>query len=217
MKVTGVKAAGVNNKEYAVYIDGVYAFDVNRKVAEDFNIIPGIILSQADIDKITRAQEFFRAYEHGLVLISYRKRSCQEVSMKLELKGFQEEMASEAVEALKKAGYLDDAEFALWWIESRRKGRPKGKIAVRNELKKRGVESSVIEKAFQMADERKPFDEIDMAFKAFESKAEGYRKLPYKTARRRISALLKRRGFSWDTVNTVLKRFFDENGGSIMR
>lgn len=209
MKITAIEPKKLRKDIYTIYIDDKVAFDVHIKVISDMKIEVGQILNQNRIDDIVSAEDYFKALDYSYLLLSYRKRSVREVRDKLIAKNYSDKVSDEVLNALVETGHLDDLEFCLWWIKQRRKSRPKGDIAIYSELKNKGVDTITIEDAFEKLDIDSIHDEVALAFKACGSMLHKYRHLPYPTARRRLTALLKSRGFSWEATNIVIKEYFE--------
>ena len=205
MKVTSIQQHKIRQDIYSIYLDDSFAFDIHYRILLDFNIEIGQILNQSEIDNISSADEYYRALDYANLLLSYRKRSAKEMFDRIVFKGYCDETASKVVEVLKDLGYINDREFARWWINSRRRNRPKGIPALKLELKNKGISADIIEDVLT----KEPFDEYELAWKSCGSMLDKYRKLPPNVARQRLTALLKSRGFNWDTVNKVVKEFFD--------
>lgn len=77
--------------------------------------------------------------------LEVRPRSVSEVRRRLLTAGFAEELVEAAIGRLLEVGYLDDLAFARAWVASRDRARPRGAVALRRELRLRGVDEAVIE------------------------------------------------------------------------
>lgn len=74
-----------------------------------------------------------------------RPRSVAEVRRRLSGAGYRPELVQAAIERLVAIGYLDDAAFAQAWVESRDRAHPRGELALRRELRLKGIEPATIE------------------------------------------------------------------------
>ena len=89
-----------------------------------------------------------------------RARSVTETRRRLSDAGYRPELIDGAIARLLAIGLLDDEAFARHWVESRDRARPRGEIALKRELRLRGVEPGVIAAAIQerqAADADEPF------------------------------------------------------------
>ena len=133
--------------------------------------------------------------------LSLRPRSEKEVADYLKKREISPSDFEKIFKILKEQKLVDDWEFAKWWLEQRETFKPKGKIALKAELKQKGIAEEIIEKALAQIDEE------SLAKEALVKKAKNYRKLPPEEFFRKISQFLSYRGFSWQTIEKVAKKF----------
>ncbi|TSC54136.1 MAG: regulatory protein, partial [Microgenomates group bacterium LiPW_16] len=100
---------------------------------------------------------------------------------------------------LQSLNYINDEEFARWWIEQRATFRPRGKMALRVELRQKGVEKEISDKVVS-----EKVDELSLAKKAVAKKLKIYQNLPSQEFCQKMTAFLARRGFSWETIKEVV-------------
>ncbi len=77
--------------------------------------------------------------------LEVRSRSVAEVRRRLTTAGYQADLIDGAISRMTELGMLDDASFALAWVESRDRSRPRGERAIRVELAQKGLERTVID------------------------------------------------------------------------
>jgi regulatory protein len=179
-----------------VYVNGRFAFGLAAIVAVQLKV--GQALSDGDIARLGGRDEVEKAYERALNFLSYRPRSESEVRRNLRKKGLEEETIEAAVGRLLRAGLLDDAEFARYWVENRRQFNPRGGRALRHELRQRGVPEAIIDEAVM------DLDEEGAARTVAQSAAHRYQRLPSRDYRRRMGAYLARRGFSYAEIKPLI-------------
>ncbi len=80
-------------------------------------------------------------------LLSYKMYTCKEVYQKLIQKGVSEEVAELTVSEFCSAGILDDAEYARMYIHDAVCITMKGLYRIKQELIKKGIAASVVERA----------------------------------------------------------------------
>jgi SOS response regulatory protein OraA/RecX len=85
-------------------------------------------------------------------LLQARPRSVAEVRRRLSDAGYRAELVDGAIGRLTDLGMLDDAAFALGWVESRDRARPRGARALRDELRRKGVAAADVESALAARD-----------------------------------------------------------------
>jgi regulatory protein len=81
--------------------------------------------------------------EAAAAFLAVRPRSVAEVRRRLRHLGYPAGLGDEVVDRLVELGYLDDIAFARAWVESRDRARPRGILALRQELQRKGVSREV--------------------------------------------------------------------------
>lgn len=141
-----------------------------------------------------------------------RSRSVSEVRRRLTSAGYRVELVDAAIVRLGDLGMLDDEAFARAWVESRDRARPRGERAIRDELRRKGVEKAVVD---TVLDERRgpDGDEADAApdraaaERLLAKHARALERVPDPRQRRqRAYALLARNGFDPETCRDVAGR-----------
>ena len=117
--------------------------------------------------------------------LSFRPRSEKEIKDYLKKKKTPARFVQKIIDELKRQKLVDDLEFSRWWIEQRNTFRPKGKIALKIELRQKGVTREIMEEVIE-----EMVDEFALAKKVFQKK--------------KSPDFLARRGFSWSTIKKVL-------------
>jgi regulatory protein len=190
-----------------VYLDGQYAFALPDEVAARLHI--GQFLSDAEVAALEAEDTLQKAYDRAVRFLSYRPRSVAEVRQHLAHleAGYSAELIEAVIVRLTEQGYLNDEEFARYWVENRQRFRPKGSRALRQELRQRGLESDVIEMALANVDAE------EAAMQAARPRAERLAALAQAdpTAfRRKLSDFLLRRGFGYDVVEGIVDALLKE-------
>jgi regulatory protein len=147
-------------------------------------------------------QALLRAYNY----LSYRNRSVAEMERYLERKGFAPETVASVIERLVELHYLDDAHFAVSWVESRQRAGGRGPHLLRSELRQKGVARETADEA--IAD--LSADEGEQALDAGRKKAQTLRAADYAEFSRKLGSYLSRRGYSSEAVWEAVKRLWSE-------
>jgi regulatory protein len=74
-----------------------------------------------------------------------RSRSIAEVRRRLTGAGYRAGLVDGAISRLAELGVLDDEAFARGWVESRDRARPRGERALREELRLKGIDRTVVD------------------------------------------------------------------------
>lgn len=141
------------------------------------------------------------ARSYALRLLSYRSRSRKEMIEKLRLKGFEQEDINAVMEFLEKSNLINDAELATELLSYSSGSKPLGKNGIRMFMFKRGLDKALVEETLSG---HTPDMEERAAMEFAERKARVLSSYPPKVARRRLWAMLQRRGFSADVIRKAV-------------
>ncbi|OGH70990.1 MAG: hypothetical protein A2396_02760 [Candidatus Levybacteria bacterium RIFOXYB1_FULL_40_17] len=146
---------------------------------------------------------FERYHDLALRFLSYRPRSEKEVIDYLKKKRIHESIIDRIIKSLKEKKFLNDIEFAEWWIEQRTGSRPKSLRIIKLELRNKGIGRDIVdglsEKVDKNLDEKSALKLLDKHIKRFE-------KLSTKEVYRKLFQLLARRGFDFDLIKKVIDK-----------
>ncbi len=137
--------------------------------------------------------------------LSYRPRSEFEMGVWLERKGFGRRTIESTLLTLRAKGLLDDLAFARFWRESRESSSPRSRAALRSELRQKGIDPDVVAEALDGVDEEAT------AYRAVQKKAAKLATVDHDDFRTRLSAVLKRRGFSYEVTEHTVNRLWQES------
>jgi regulatory protein len=184
------------------------------------------------VARLQAGDEFQREYNRALNFLAVRPRSTAEVRERLRRKNVAPDMIDAVIARLRRAQYLDDAEFARYWISERARSSPRGARLLRGELRNKGVSPALIEEALATFEaeaaaeqaarqaaappDETEADEPDLiaggdsrelreALGLAQRKLRAYSSLDPVTFRRRMSGFLLRRGYGYDVVSRVVK------------
>ncbi len=153
--------------------------------------------------------------EAAAAFLAVRSRSVDETRKRLVHLGYPAALVEQVLERLVDIGYLDDEAFARAWVESRDRARPRGAVALRRELQRKGVPDDVIvgvlderaaaAAAASAADADAPGDpERAAAVSLIERRASTLRReADPRRRRQKAYALLARNGFAPDVCHEV--------------
>ena len=149
---------------------------------------------------MTPENEYNKALSSVLRYLTGKDHTEAETLRYLSKKGFSPASIESALNACKKRGYIDDRRFVSRWVESRSKNSSKSNMALHMELVAKGMPSNLIEGAIQA------LDETDAALIAAKKAAWRWKSLPWDEFSKKISASLSRKGFSFETIHSTLKK-----------
>ncbi len=203
-KITALKVQKRNPNRVNVYLDGEFAFGVSRIVAAWLQV--GQELSDQKISSLQKEDAEEVAYQDALKVLSFRPRSIQEVQKKLKKNGFDDAIIQTVIERLKKNGLVEDASFAQAWIENRTVFHPRGRKLIAMELRQKGVSDEVVQDALAAG----AVDDETLAYQSAIQYTRRLNGLDWPEFRKKLSAYLLRRGFSYATVSPLVRQVWEE-------
>jgi regulatory protein len=121
-------------------------------------------------------------------------------------RGFRKEAVDYAIGRMRDLGYLDDAAFARFWVESRQSSTPRSKRALSFELSQRGVSREQVERVLEDR------SDADAAYAAAQRRLRSLHGLDYVTFERRLGSFLNSRGFAYGVARSTIQRCWAELG-----
>ena len=188
----------------SIFLDGEFFCGVGEELAVKFHLESGMEIDEDELKKLLYEEEFSKAKNYVYGILARRMYTRKEIRGKLVDREYVDEIVQDVIATMERYGYVNDETYAEEWIRSRMKSKPKGKIALRQELARKGIDKSIIENALDEA-----FDdsrEDDMALELARQKARSYSKDEPAVARRKLQSFLLRRGFSYETVKDVIEQ-----------
>jgi regulatory protein len=196
--ITALVAQKRNQDRVNVYLDGKFAFGL--ATIEAIRLKRGQVLSDADIERLQAADDVEKAREKALRFLGNRPRSEWEVRQNLQKAGYGAGTIDRVLERLRGVGLVDDAAFVRYWLDNRAQFKPKGALALRQELRRKGVEREVIDAVLVESEHA----DDNAALRSALAKADRYRQLPRQEFAQKLGAYLARRGFDYETVREAV-------------
>lgn len=197
--VTAIEPQKKNAGRVSVFIDGDFGFGLEVDVLLEYPLAAGRDIDQETAEAIVLADARLRARRFSVAYLAHRARTVFEVRDALRKRGFAPDVAEQAVDRLCAMGYLDDADYALRYVESRSRAKGYGPVRIRRELQRRGVQAALIDRAVA------PFEASDSP--AEQALRQARLRLPKlrgetdaRKRRKKLSDFLLRRGFDFDTI-----------------
>ena len=202
-KITAIEAQKRNPNRVNIYLDDQYAFGLARIVAAWLQV--GQVLSDEKIAAMQEEDAREVALQKALHFLSYRARSLEEVRKNLEKHEIPEPVIQSTLERLQTTGLLNDHDFARTWVENRNTFRPRGRRALRMELRQKGLSESVIDATLQ-----ETTDEEELALQAAYKYLRKLQGLDWMDFRKKLGGFLSRRGFPYEVIATVTQQVWQQ-------
>jgi regulatory protein len=142
-------------------------------------------------------------YEEAVRFLASRPRSVGEIRRHLHGKRFDDDAIDGAIDKLRAQRYVDDLDFAKYWVEQRARFRPKGDRALVSELINKGVARETIDVALG---EMPAESESDRARRSIARQLIRWESLTLPERKRKIHAFLAQRGFGYEVIEEVIAR-----------
>lgn len=207
MKITGISAQTKNKNRVNVMVDGAYRFSLDIFQVGDLGIRVGKEYTDEELTGLETESQFGKVYARALEYCLMRPHSAKEVRDYLYRKtrdtrtktggvkkGVSPEITARAFDRLVEKGYINDENFARYWVENRNQTKGASRRKLTAELRSKGVEQGVIEKFLQRSS-RSDEDELQ---KVITKKSARY------PDRQKFMQYLLRQGFRYDDVKQAL-------------
>ncbi|HUP26983.1 MAG TPA: RecX family transcriptional regulator [Chloroflexia bacterium] len=227
--ITALNADPLDPNKVHVFVDGKHIIAVSLDVAAAEKLTVGQRCPPERLEVLHKAQEMNDIFERALNFLSYRPRSAREVEMRLRKKAYTPEQIDAVMVRLKRLGYVDDREFARFWVTNRMSFSPRGPRLLRSELRQKGVAQEVVDEILaesaenqvelrqqaedfaaardeSLTDEPVAGTDLANALALARKRMRLLSSLDPQTARRRLSSFLARRGYDYGTIDSTIKR-----------
>lgn len=166
----------------------------------------GATADEALLRALDEAEQRGRAHDVALRLLSTRARSEREMRTRLAMRGIGPEVAAEEIDRLRRAGLLDDQQFARASVEDRKRLAPRGRRMLRYELLGRGIAPESVDLVTY------DIDDEETAIELARGRARGSAIESYDRFLSRVGGFLQRRGFDHSVVAKALRTVWAEVG-----
>ncbi len=147
-------------------------------------------------------QESLSPMDHAMRYLTARDRTVSEMQTYLDNKDFGEADVDATIERLKDLGLLDDARYAVRFVETRLASKPVSRRHLWEQLKSHGLADEYINAAL---DTVAPEDEASNAQQVAEKYWRQFQSLDAEQRRDRVMKRLVSRGFSYDVSRKALE------------
>ncbi|WP_342598988.1 recombination regulator RecX [Psychrobacillus sp. FSL H8-0483] len=193
-----------NNERYNIYLDEKYAFSVDEAVLIKYQLTKGKVIEAFTLDEIVFDDEVRKAYNKAINFLSYRMRSEHEVKQKLLMSEYGEAVILEAIRKLYEHGFLNDENFSKALIETQKKNSKKGPGAIRQELKKKGIEKDLTEEVLASYSEE---EQLTIARTLTEKIINQYQSKTPRQIKQKVQDTLQRKGYNFTIISQAIDSF----------
>lgn len=192
---------------YVALLDDDNAFLCTDDVVARWGVRPGAQFDAEATSRLMAEAELSLATRIALELVSLGPRTRQQLVKTLLRRGITSSAAAKAADRLTELGYIDDLVYAQALVSQLERRGDMGRLRMRLELLKRGIEPSLAESVLRRYDVE---EERQRALLLTRKRAQAYALVEPLVMARRVSSYLQRRGFDWDTIRWCLSRVVPE-------
>ena len=199
MKILSVSR--LRRRLYQLDLENGDPVEVDVRTFDESGFRQGSDLTEEQLNTLLATSQYNRARERALYLLGLRDYACKELEQKLYTEATPE-VAAAVVERLWEVGLLDDERYAARLARSLSEIKHYPRRRIEQELRHRGISSMLIQTVLSELEG----EDYEQALALLQKKY--YNKLNDLDSRRRVTAALARRGFSYGSI----RRAMDEMG-----
>ncbi len=196
--ITKLQIQKHDKERVSIFLDEEYAFSVSLLAASALR--RGQELSAQEQTALQDEGQEHLAYQKAIRYLSRRPHSIAEVRIYLAGKDVQEAIVDAVIERLTARGYVDDLQFARFWVDNREQFRPRGRRALAYELRQKGVDEDIIDTVLETV------QETESAWQALEKVMYRWTSLDEWEYRQKTMGYLSRRGFGYGVCREAADR-----------
>jgi len=186
---------------------GRTALVVPAVAARQAGIEIGSVLGPDVVKQLESAADEDAAFRTATRLLERRPFARKDLTRRLTFKGHPVDVVERALDRAEHLGYLDDARFAAYYVESRT-ARGRGPARLRRELARLGVAKELVDAVLTTANEEPAAAQARIR-KLLLRRIPQVTGLSRPAARRRLLAFLSRRGYSGDLARRAVAEELD--------
>ena len=204
-QITDIEIKKNNLNIVKLYLNSKLFAEIDYSVIQELDLHVGKVVSEQVLKIIEHKSKLSGAKIEAIRFLSYRPRSEWEIEKKLYDKKYQSNIIKNTINWLKEERLIDDHDFAIQWIRYQIGKKPAGRIKLRNELYKKGIDRKIIDSAVDSFFEQDA-DELELASQLVRKKQLSLQSKNMLLDPSKITSLLHRQGFS----NTVIQRICED-------
>ena len=182
-----------------VFIDNNYSFTIPKEDYIRNGLYEETEISEEQLSVIRNKVLVHAARERAVRFLTFKDRSEGEILEKLKDVGFDADVAKTAADELKTIGYVDDNRYSMKYLSERIRTKALSKKSLAYELKNKGINSEIIEKALAEFE----IDDYEVALREAKRKFSKY-DMSDEKIEQKVYRFLLHRGFSYDVAGKVI-------------
>lgn len=186
-----------NGKRVNIYLDGKFGFGLDLENYVRLQLKVNQELTEEKVEEIIKKAELQTTWDKLVKFATLRPRSEKEVEDYFRRKKVHASLHLELFNRLKRLELVDDMKFTQWWVGQRSTFKPRGKTALRMELKQKGIKRETIDEVLQET----MIDEYQLARELLTRNAYKWVKDAPQEKKQKQAQFLARKGFTWEVID----------------
>lgn len=203
MKIISLKK---KSNDIIITLEDLSSFKIDYRTFVDHRIHKDVDITDDLFKLLSEESSFFKCKDAAFRFLSRRLHSTGELKLKLMKKSFSREIIEKVINELIQKNYLNDEEFAFQFAKEKLKKGKVGIHKIENELKRKGVNKSIIETIISKIDEtnyqNNILELIQKKINQIKNKETDKRKIKSK-----IISFLLSKGYDYELIFNSLKNF----------
>lgn len=210
-RITDLKPVKGSPDRFLVTFDGHEPQRVSARSCARHRLAAGRDLSELEMSHLVSEARAEEAMDAALRYLSHRPRTRRELVRHLQRRGLGEH-ADDVVAHCQRLRYVDDAAYARSFARDRIRLRPRGTSRLVSELLARGVDGDTARRTVEQVLSEEGVSETDLLWTAARHRLRALGRMDRTTARRRLTAYLRRRGFGGASVRRAVDELLPGSG-----
>ncbi|HEQ98656.1 MAG TPA: regulatory protein RecX [candidate division Zixibacteria bacterium] len=203
--ITALKRVKYHKDRFNLFVGKKFLCTVPDYLVEKLQLKEGVDVPPKIVEEIELESNYFRASETAYRLLTMRPHSQLELRMKMQKRGFPNEVINPVIKKCMENGYLDDREFAEAYVKSRLLSKPRGSRMLMSELRNKGVDREIAGEVISEA--MRETSEEELAFNLLQKNRNRLLKQKSVDLKLKIRNFLGYRGFGYDAIRRATDDF----------
>jgi len=197
----------VTKTRYRIFLDDEFAFILNAGEMAHLSISEGSTFTDEMMDEAMNKILPERGRKYLLNIIGSMDRTESQIRDSMTKNGYPEDVISRIIGFGREHRFLDDRRYAANYIDC--VSARKGAVAIRFDLRKRGINEALIDELLSVQDGTTEKDAILSAL----ASRHPIHELADRKEEQKLTAYFARRGFSYDSIHEAFRSYFTNERG----
>lgn len=202
MIITDIQPQTKNQNRVSIFIDGKFAFGIDKNDCSFMGLKVGYELTQEKYDYIVNNTIYTKAYQKADRFIGYKMRTEKEVRNKLNEDGYTNDIIERVISTMIKYKYIDDEAYAIMYAKDCKNIKKWGPKRIKAELYTRGITTTVIDNVLESLD----IADIDNVITELLEKRIKNTPIDLREKQKHFNFLL-RRGFNYEDIKRIIEKY----------